>query len=311
MVVNRNKLKKISIIIASALGVILLAIFIFYKFFINEDYLVFKVSNITNLYDKVKKAEKDTGTLEMGEEDINSILQTYAKKLNGNRKIQVLGLYSKLENSNLDIYLPIKYGIIKTTLFCRGTISFEEDRIVYSPNIFKVGKIPLSKSFVINRIKKYSSEDININNNYIYISKNIIPFEVLSLDLKDEKITAQVQKVAQSETANANVPNTAAGGTVQKGNPQTKQDILKRASSQLNGVRNDVTSAEGKLLITKIQTVVNKMISDPNYAYQGEADAVKSEYAKLPTGDRDNIKEAILNNMDTTTMKQIRSTFGL
>lgn len=53
------------------------------------------------------------------------------------------------------------------------------------------------------------------------------------------------------------------------------------------------------------------MISDSNYAYQSESNAVKARYNQLPATDRDNIKEAILNNMDTTTMRQIRTTFGL
>lgn len=311
IMLTRNKFRKVSIISIFVVTVLLLAVFFVYSFLIREDFMVFKVSNITNLYEKVKKAEKDTGNLELGEEDVNAVIQNYAKKLGEYKKVKILGLYSSLENSKLIIYVPIRYGMIKTILSSSGDIKFEDDKVIYTPSSFKVGKIAITKDFVLSKIKSLSSEEIAVSSNEIFISKDILPFDVVSLSLIDSKIIAQIQKVALNDSAGTTNEISTPNSTDKKVTATTKQDILKRASRQLNGVKNDVKSTEGKQIISKIQTVVNKMISDPNYNYKSESDEIKSQYSQLPAGDRDNIKEAILNNMDTSTMRQIRTTFGL
>jgi hypothetical protein len=312
---NKNKLKKLSIISTIIITSLLFAVFIIYRFFISADYMVFKVSNITNLYEKVKRAEKETGSLELGEEDINAVIQNYVKKLNQYKKIQVLGVYSTLHSSKINIFVPIKYGIIKTSLFSSGNMEFQDDKVIFTPEIFKVGKIALSKEFVFRKVKGFSSEEITFDNNQVFISKEILPFDLLSLSLEDEKITTHIRKLVLNDTPiTTNETTTPASSDKNAAAPaktSTKQDILKRASRQLNGVKDDIKSAEDKQIISKIQLVVNKMINDPNYAYQNESNTVKAEYGQLPASDRDNIKEAILNNMDTTTMRQIRSTFRL
>lgn len=306
----KGKLRKISIISIFVVAVFLIVGFVFYSFFIREDFMVFKVSNITNLYEKVKKAEKDTGNLELSEEDINAIIQNYAKKLNGYKKVEILGVYSNLKESKLNIYIPIKYGIIKTTIFSSGAVKFEDDKVIYTPNAFKLGKIGLKKDFMLSKLRGLSSKEITIGSNEIFISKEVLPFDVMELNLLDNELIVKIQKLALNSPAAGANEISPRNPTDKKVSTAEEQDILKRASKQLNGVKNAVNSDEAKNIASKMQDVVNKMIDTPDYSYRNESNDLKLQYSQLPSGEKDNIKEAILNNMDSATMRQVKSTFG-
>lgn len=98
-------------------------------------------------------------------------------------------------------------------------------------------------------------------------------------------------------------PNSAAKNPV---NP-----TLVRASSQLGKVYSSVKTDNEKQMISLLQNILNKMIENQGYSYKTDADEVISKYNNLTTSEKNNIKNAILNNMDFQTFYQLKNTFGL
>jgi hypothetical protein len=86
---------------------------------------------------------------------------------------------------------------------------------------------------------------------------------------------------------------------------------LLRASSQLDKVYSSAKTANEQQVISLLQNILKKMIENEDYSYKADADAAISKYNYLTTAEKNNIKNAILNNIDFQTFYQLKNIFGL
>lgn len=304
---------KRKILVSSLLAVSIIALgYLAYAALWGGDYLVFKVNSSTYVVDKVRAAEKQGGTLELGEADINGLLELYTKKGLGTDGVSIKGAYTHIAGGQMALYLPVTFHGLDFLLYAQGTVVYENEYITFVPAAFKVGKLELPKNYVMQELGRYLKGNITATPQGIAVSKKALPYDVTSLAVNGDKLAATIKKTssqagpAAAPTAPSTTPKQGSGNSA-----SARESLLKRTSSQLTAVYADVESSEGKEIIAKIQAVVNKMIQNPAYQYQPEADAVKSQYGKLQPEQKNDIKDAILMNMEIDTLRETKAVFGL
>jgi len=282
-----------------------------YLIFARADLLVVKTYPSAYLIDRVKSAEKQGGPIQLSAADLNAVLELSLKQAGTGKAVSLTGVYAVLDNSKLNLYALIQYKGFKFLLYSQGELVLKGDNLVFTPWSFKLGKLPLPTAFILNKLSPYSNENIQVRaGKEIQVSKNIFPFQLTALRLDGDKLEVSIQKVPASQPS----PDQAVPGQGTNNSPENqakKESLLTRTSRQLNGVLAQVKTPNEKAIIGNIQAVVNKLIQNPSYPYQPEADAVKAQYNNLPPEGKDGIKNAILDNMDTATLRQIKTMFGL
>lgn len=306
-----NKKRVIYTLVGIALIVIISMVILAYNILWGGNLLVFKVNPVVNVISKVTTAEKTGETLSLKGEDLNGILELYLKEKNSQGPFTIKGVYSKIENDKLSFYIPIKYKQFNFLVYCDGKLDYDKNKLIFTPSSFKVGKINFSVTFVLNKLKAYSS-NIDISKKTIELSKDILPFNVTALSVSGDKLLATIQKVIANETPIVTPPTSGQATPGKTKSPdEIKKDLLSRTANQLGGVYSAVKTQTEKQVISTIQNVVSKMLQSPAYAYQAEADSVKARYNNLTSTEKDDIKDSILNNMEIDTLRYLKTTFGL
>lgn len=297
--------KKIILFITIPLLIIFLTIGIFIKLILYKgDIMVFKVNPSVNTVSKALNVEKTGGTLELKEEDINGIFDFYLTKGINNSNIH--GIYSKFDKDEIELYIPASYKNINFLLCTKGSIVTKDKKIFFEPSSFKVGKIYLSVKFVMGMLEKYfKNGNITVNNNNILINSDFIPFEFTTLTMKDNLIEVGIAKVITPEAGQASTLNKQTNTIVDQ-----NKALLIKASSQLNGVYTSVSSTGERQIVSSMISVIGKMINNSNYPFKAEADQTKGSYSKLSQAEKDDLKNAMMNNMDMQTVKKLKAIFG-
>jgi uncharacterized protein YpmS len=307
------KKHKKTIIISGILLLFIAAIIIFLNLLLyRNDTLSVRVSPVTSSISKIIAAEKTGGSVELKAEDINGIIQFYLKDQKDFGPVTITNIYTELKDGKITLYIPARYGKLNLFLSAKGTVNLEKGNILFAPDSFSIGKLSLPKDFVMNKIKSYA-KSINISDGKIVINKSILYFDIASITIMKDSMVIFVnkQQKAPRQTVGAGTSSTTSGNTAIKIQAQATHDLLLRAKSQLDGVRSSASSAAEKSIVSNMQLVIGKMVSDPSYSYQAEAATVKSDYNKLSSGDKDDLKNAILYNMEMDTLEKLKSTFGM
>lgn len=308
---QRKKIKKKYIITAIVSFIVMALILTNYLFTWGANYFVFNVSPPAYTVIKVSNLEKTGGSIELTDGDINGLIGYIVKKGISKNGVKVDKIYSKINEDKLEFYCPAKVKFLKLMLYCSGDISYEKDKVKFVPLEFRIGKIKLSKSFVMNKLKNLSREGMEFTKDYITISSELIPFDFNGLNIKDNKLFADIKKVEIPVlTGKTTTGKTTSGGST-GGKTVNKEDLLKKTSRQLSGVYAAVKSQKEKEIVSRIQSTINKMIANPSYQYQKDVEAVKAMKSKLTQSEKEDLQNAILDNMDTRTIKQMRATFGV
>lgn len=274
--------------------------------------LVFKVNAPSYVVDKVRSAEKSVGNVDLTEADFNALLELQIKNIDLPEGIEIEGMYSKLVEDKLSLYLPLRYHGLKVLISMSGILTFEEGNVLYNPEFIQIGKLSLPKDFLLKKLSSYSMAGFKVKeDNTIELSKDLLPFSIKTLSLSDGKISMTLDEIQPTEStaeAPGSEENTESSPTK---NVNSRVNLLKRAQRQLSSVYGAVTSQAGKNIIGQIQTVVGKMVANPAYSHDAEAARVKAQYNGLSPEERSAIKDAILMNMDTGTLRELSTTFGL
>lgn len=304
-----------------------------------------------NLVEELRAKQVSGGTLEVTEGDLNSTFKNLFDKPVSKGGVTINGAYVRIGNNKLTLFAQIKYKNMSIVPNITGSIDYENDRLVFKISSVKLGKLSIPKSVLINRLKVYSSIDINIDENRIEISKFLLPFNTNDIYLSDGKIIAQIAKspllqvnaAAGNNSNNQNITvkkgeqnsvykaeagyqkvNTSSGNNQSNkdsmANAQTPSTVklppaqlasLNRVSGQLNNVISDVHTDTEKQMMKKIQNVVRAVSADPNYAYQGQANEVKAWYISLKPEEKVRVKDAILNNVNVIEILKLVNIFGV
>jgi hypothetical protein len=297
--------KKIVLYIAIPLLIIILVIGILVNLILYKgNIMVFKVNPSVNTVSKALSVEKTGGTLQLKQEDLNGILEFYLTKSIKNSNIK--GIYSILDKSEIELYIPASYKNINFLLYTKGKLSYQDKKINFEPSSFKVGRINLSVKFVMEKLQKYfKNENIMVNNSTISINSDLIPFDFTSLTMKDNLLEAGIAKVVNPVVGQAPTPSNQPSAVVDQ-----NKALLIKASNQLNGVYSSASTEAEKQIVSSMRSVIGKMINNSNYPYKTEADQTKANYSKLSQSEKDDLKNAMMDNMDMQTVKKLKATFG-
>ena len=276
------------------------------------DYFVFKVNSPAYIVDKIRSAEKQGGTVELTDPDFNALLELSMrnKTLSGNLKVK--GLYAQITDGKLKMYVPISYRGLNLIILSTGDLVYKDGLVVFQPYYIQVGKLQLPIGFVANKLHSYSIAGGTIQDNgFVEMPKEVFPFHLTNLTVSGDKIVLVLDKVVppQPQVVEHNPSPGSSSSPSNKGN--SKVDLLKRGQSQLSEVYGSVKTAPEKEVIRQIQAVVAKMVDNPAYPFAAESQNVKAQYNHLSPEEKSDIKDAILMNMDTGTLREIKGTFGL
>lgn len=331
--INKIYKKKGVIILISILSTVMLTIFILFKLATwGGNTLIFKVSPSSNLINKVMSLRKTGGELVIYSEDINGVFD--AALSNGSipkvNNINIDTILCTLSPNSLDTYISANIRNINILLKCTGKLNYTNDSFKFTPTSFKLGKLKLPTDFIIRKISPMLQNTFTIDKGAILIPKDILPIDISSVEIRDAKIFASIEKLvieesnqedtdSNEELNTENEEESSASTDVnsnktEKSTPtqeQKKQAQLRKTSSDLSKVYNALETSSGKSIISSIKSVLNKMIADPNYNYQPVASSVKSNYNSLSPEEKSDVKNAILFNMSMESLRSLNNTFHL
>lgn len=158
----------------------------------------FSSSNSLDAINKVRGAEASGSTVELTSNEVNEIYSIYLKNGKTKGSITLTGVTTTISDNALTTNLFIKYKNFNLLLSSKGNISYENEEILYKPSWFKIGKLPINTSIIMNLALKYSNEDFKITNNCFEISKKNFPFKINNLSVNDNKLVLSLEKFSTS-----------------------------------------------------------------------------------------------------------------
>lgn len=137
---------------------------------------------------KIINIPKDNGTLTLSNEELNQLIDLYPIGENTFGDLKVKTVYIKILKGKFNIYFPSKYKGIDILLSTSGDTYLENGKIVYAIDSFKVGKLNLPKSIILNIIKNKSLSGLSSKNSRIYINTTGLPLKMKQLKLNDGSV---------------------------------------------------------------------------------------------------------------------------
>jgi uncharacterized protein YpmS len=304
-----------------------------------------KTSQPSVIMDKVKNAQLKGETLEITSEDINTVLSTYVDKGLSKGGVTVKEAYSEIGKDTISLYALINNKNIDLLLNTTGKLIYENEKIIFEPTNFKVGKLFVPKAYVMKTLKNFSREDVTITNKRVEIDKNLFPFDIENLKIEEGKVVAQIKRITISEifgpitnegeglgqsqepqnsqSQQGSSTNNGAQSSSKKQNTSSSQQpskpsstaveqrkaLLKKVSSQLGAALGDVRTSKEKAVISSAISAVNKMAANPSGGII--TGGVQSQYKKLTPEEKSRVKNAIFNNVDMRAASELARLFGM
>lgn len=324
-------MKRIGKIVVSILLVLLIicvagVVFMFDK----DDYKKGDSSSLSAI-DKVRRAEKGGKIVSLSSDELNNIFSIIYKNKKQIGNIIINTPQAFLEGEYGGVKIPVLYKDKEIILSTKGKISVENGSLLYKPEYFKMGKVKVPKKLVFNRLNNFKGKGISLSEDSIKIDKKNIPFSIKDLSIKDGVLTITMNKLLSDKLFNkkdkSKVESSNKGEkdkninkseesnnsrqNSQNQNNSARINALSNISAQLSNASASVGSAKGQQVIGIMISTVNKMMSNQNYDYSGDAGAAKSVYSTLSTKEKEILKGAIYSNVDISNVNEIKNTFGI
>lgn len=232
-------------------------------------------SSAENVLTKINTAEKDGKMISLTKEEINSLLSMVYKNPKQKGNVTIKAPQVDLEGDKVIAKVPIIYKSMEVILWTKGSISQNEDNIIYAPDSFKIGKLTVPKSIVISKLNsRLKDGKISIKESNILINKKAIPFFINDINIKNNVMNIKISKIP----------------------PSLLFDGGKNVKIELNKLKDELNSLKEKGLTTEqkqeIQQIINKI--DKNLSSNSQ------EILKNIVKDIDNIS----NNIKDENKKQ-------
>lgn len=134
-----------------------------------------------------KKNNNLSVSIILSENELNNILYSSIKN-----NMKITKMETNINYNNIQIYIDTYFlNVISTQYELEFIPSIRNDALVLYLRSAKIGKVPLSKSYILKKLNKIDSKYIlvNIKNNCISInSKFIEPFKISSFNIENGKI---------------------------------------------------------------------------------------------------------------------------
>ncbi|EYE89509.1 hypothetical protein Q428_02590 [Fervidicella metallireducens AeB] len=281
------------------------------------------------LFEKIKDVQFKGGTIEITDDDINSQIKALLTEGIKKDNFEIKDIFTEISENQLSVYAGVKYDKYVFYPNVSGEVSYENEKLIFKPSKIRIGSLPLSKSKVLSEAGKYVKEGINITDEKIEIARGLLPLKIKSVKIEDEKIKLEVEKLKLTDiifetiTAEENKESTnkADSKTNQKSQGTTKTEgkaadnseaaSLLKIRGQLNKVMGSLSTSKQKNIVSRIQSTLGKVASNPDYQYKRDAQAVQSMYSSLSNDERRELKTALIKNVDITTVMKLVNIFGM
>ncbi len=187
---ENKKTKRILLIIIVG---IIIACGVFFKLLTwNSEYTAPSAKLSHEFIANVVKSQS-TGILELNNEDLNSIIKIYIdKKSYGNLNIKAV--HGEIADKELNFYIPFSYKGVDFLFSSKGTITFKDNKVKYNPEKLYVGKVPIPREYVLNKLSGLLHGDISVEDSNICLDASVIPLKVNNVYVKDSKLVLEVKK---------------------------------------------------------------------------------------------------------------------
>jgi hypothetical protein len=263
-------------------------------------------------------------TISLTSKDINTLINSYLLNIEKEGALQVEKVASRIEDNKISFCVSAKYHKIKLMLSTNGRLEYDGTVLSYYPDYFKLGKLVLPENIVYRAMKKYVA--VNTEMGRIELKLEKLPFEIESLKIEEDKLEIIIKSsLPKSAPSNERADKTSPkienieekiiphkNDNEQSDTDNTyKKDLLKRTTSQLENVYSAAKTNNEKQLILLLKNVIDKMMQNENYAFKDEVTDILTRYENLTTSEKEDLKDAILTNMDMETLFELKNTFSL
>lgn len=341
----KNK-KKISIFFSVALITIVLLGVLFMLLFSKPSYTESDIKISSQLIDKIRVAQKQGAVLELNNEELNQVKSMYFKKEMTSGSITVKGVYPHILNDGLKLYIPISYRGYSLLVSSEGKMSLNGNNIEYQPSYFKVGNIKVPNSLVLNKLKTHLTKGVSINNESIVLDKAMVPLQIKSLQIKDEKLLLGIEKSSttieeklksienkakasvQDASKGLSTKDTEGNSTAEKSvepskkepqdntssqsskNTEEMNQALDRISSGLSASMSSVSTSGQKTVISEMISVTNSMKNNPSIDPYSAAGGARSIYKNLSSSEKAELKTAVFSNINGNDINIVSQMLG-
>ncbi|MCX7884871.1 MAG: hypothetical protein N2448_07580 [Caloramator sp.] len=301
-----------------------------------------------DIFNEIEKAYNQEGKIEVSEELINSILAQVFKKSLNKRSILIEDGYFYINDDRINLCLKLSYKGKTFYPNLSAKLEYSDEGLIVYDTRFKIGKLLLPKSILIDSIKKHENDYLKVADDKIIISKYFIPFNINNVYIKDKKIVIvlnkdfkisnndeknkQPDKAYKTDKIGKNINTNSSSSLINNKNSRKSTSnknllmnnkpnvngtsdnikmLLSSVKSQLNTAISSAKTSKEKKILQTIQNVVGEVSKNPSYQYKAEAYKVISDYKSLNPEEKERVKKAILNNVDTRNVIKLISIFGL
>lgn len=254
------------------------------------------VSENAEVYNKFKDAVISGGTVSLSSDDINGLVsKSFGSQVH--RGVTIKSVYINVEQNKLDIKIPVAFKGQNFLVSSRGIVVLKDGCVAYLPDSFKIGAIPLSKNFVLSKLKAMYSSKFTVETDGIYINKSAVPVTIHSIELKDNKLNIGVDKI-QLKINKGNAENNSSAD-----NKKINSDLANRLVGEINKAVDKTSDAKAKELL--------KLISAQVKSQNINSSTIISKYRNLSEFQQLQVQTSLLNNISSEDVKLIRNMFGI
>ncbi|WP_446898615.1 hypothetical protein ACSVC9_01440 [Clostridium sp. LBM24168] len=235
--------------------------------------------------EKIIEAKINGETVKLDSEELNGIVSAFYQNSKTSGNIMIKGINLDIADSTLKFYVPVTYKKFNFLMTSEGRIYLENDRIIYDPLYFRIGKISIPKKYVFNKLSGKLNDKLKVEGNIISISSNVIPINMNSIEVQNKMLLIKVTK--SSMNLEKNIMNSAESGV--QGNNQTDKN---------NDSESKVSDNE--------QAVVSKILSAINSKNKAVLISAETDYNKLSPEGKKRVKAVVKSSLDKNTLEQIQ-----
>ena len=251
---KKNKLIPIILLVA-------VAVFAYMSLYKGE--VVIKKTASSNIIQKLtKEVLVNGGEFEITQEDLNGLINLYFKSPMSNGDITIKEVNTEMVDGKILIEVPFSYKKIDLLFSSTGKLNVLDGEITYAADNFKIGKIILSKKFVMSQISKLKNKDaFYVEGDLVKIKTGKVTLKINSLQIKDDKILGTVgfkgiKASSEDKTSKANIDTTSEDDIDNQ--LATAKLKIQKATTYMNTTQKN----QAKEILSTIEEVKNKSVEE-------------------------------------------------